>query len=125
MKIRIKQNMFSFFGRKYVVYQEKKKLFSIRRLWLTPIPKYKIKDLRSNTVIGKIQNKFLSFRANAKITLPSGIYAFDQESMGNKKYACKQLDGAMDQYVIKGHEGFECSVLKMTIRLADGQRIGL
>jgi uncharacterized protein YxjI len=112
MEIFIKQNMFSFFGRKYIVYANGEKRYSIRRLWLTPLPKYKIKDSRTNTVIGTIQNKFLYFRAHAKIILNSGNYAFEQKSLGSKKYSCKQLEGAMDQYEIKGHEGFECSIFK-------------
>lgn len=112
MEIVIKQNMFSFFGRKYIVSEKRKKLFSIRRMWLMPLPKYKIKDLRTKKVIGTIQNKFLYFRAHARIVLPSGKFAFEQESMGNKKYSCKQLEGALDQYKINGHEGFECSIFK-------------
>ncbi len=112
MKIFVKQDKITIFGRRFVVYQNKKKLYSIRRLWLTPIPKYVIKEYSSGKIIGRMQNKFLSFRGNAVISIPSGQFKFDQEAISSMKYSCKRIDGEAEEYNLKGNKGFTGSIYK-------------
>ena len=112
MKIFVKQDKITLFGRRYVVYQNKKKLYTIRRLWLTPIPKYAITEYHSGKRIGRMQNKFLSFRGNAVISIPSGQFKFDQEAIYSMKYSCKRIGGMTEEYKLKGNKGFTGSIYK-------------
>jgi uncharacterized protein YxjI len=112
MKVFVKQDKITIFGRRYVVYQDKKKLFTIQRLWLTPIPKYVITEYSSGERIGRIQNKFLTLRGNAVISIPNGNFKFEQESINSMKYTCKVIGKETDNYDLKGHKGFTGSIYK-------------
>lgn len=112
MKVFVKQDKITIFGRRYVVFKGKKKILVIRRLWLTPIPKYKITEYDSGKVIGRMQNKFLSFRGNANIFLPNGSFKFDQEGFNSMKYECKPLADPNVTYQLRGNKGFSGSIYK-------------
>ncbi len=113
MKILVKQNKITIFGRQYNVYQNKKKLFTIRRLWPTLIPKYVITENPSGKRIGGIQNKFLSLTANAMISLPSGEYKFNQEGMNSMNYTCSNsTKEGSDIFNLSGNKGFSGSIYK-------------
>lgn len=112
MKVYVKQDKITFFGRRYVVFNGKKKILVIRRLWLTPIPKYKITEYATGKELGKMQNKFLSFRGNANITLPNGTFKFDQESINSMKYECNSLADPSTHYQLQGNKGFSGSIYK-------------
>lgn len=112
MKVFVKQDKITIFGRRYVIYQNEKKRFTIRRLWLTPIPKYVITEHLSGIKIGMIRNKFLSLRANAVISIPSGDFKFEQESIKSMKYTCIATTKETEKYNLKGHKGFTGSIYR-------------
>jgi len=112
MKIFVKQDKITIFGRRYVIYQNNNKLYTIRRLWLTPLPKYVINEYSSGRKIGKIQNNFFSFRGNAMISIPSGQFKFEQETFNSMKYTCKRISEKNEEYELIGNKGFTGSIYK-------------
>lgn len=112
MKILIKQDRISLFGRFYTVYKDNKKLYSIWRVWLNPIPKYIITEYPTENKIGSIRGKFFSLRANATISIPSGDYQFEQKKLTVMQYFCKSINEGSDLYKLAGTKGLGGSIYK-------------
>lgn len=112
MKVYVKQDKITFFGRRYVVFMGRKKVLVIRRLWMTPIPKFKITEYATGKELGTMENKFLSFRGNANISLPNGTFKFDQKSINSMRYECRSLVDSPTQYLLQGNKGFSGSIYK-------------
>jgi hypothetical protein len=112
MKIFVKQDKITIFGRRYVIYEGRRKIYSIRRLWLTPIPKYVIKDSKADQKIGSIRNRFLAFKGDAVISIPNGSFKFDQDGFGSMKYSCKSISNPNEIFELRGHKGHDGSIFK-------------
>lgn len=119
MQILIKQDKIPFFGRRYVVIKERRKLYEIRKAWPNPIPAYKISEFQSGKVIGNMQNKFLSLRAHAALLLPSGEYTFEQASIGAMSFECVRTSPApQSTYKLQGAKGLTGAIYQ------DGEQVG-
>lgn len=112
MRIIIEECAVSLLGREYWVTIDKQIIYRIRRLMLSATPKFVIIDDCTDKKIGAIQNKLLSLKANAIISIPSGKYKFDQKAINSMTYTCQQLSGGDDKYVIQGHKAFCGSIFR-------------
>lgn len=112
MRIIIEECAVSILGREYWVTMNKQIIYRIRRLTLSPTPKFVIIDDFTDKKIGAFQNKFLSLTADAIITIPGGKYKFDQKEINSMTYTCHQFIGGNDEYVIQGHKAYCGSIFK-------------
>lgn len=119
MKIVIKQNKIKIFGSRYTAFQGEKKLFVIQRLFLSLFPIYKIVDYLTGERIGIIQNKLFALRGSAIISIPTGAFNFEQESVRSMKYRCEEINGFASSYELNGNSGFTGSITKNNVQIGE------
>jgi len=112
MRIIIEECAVSVLGREYWVTIDKQIIYRIRRSMLSAKPKFVIIDDVTDKKIGAFQNKLLSLKADAIITVPSGKYKFDQKEINSMTYTCHQFIGGDDKYVVQGHKAYCGSIFK-------------
>ncbi len=111
MKVYVKQDKISFFGRRFIVYENQLALYSIKRRWLVIKPKYNITDYQTGEKIGTLENKLGSFKANALINLPNATFKFDQpEGLNSMFYKAFNLGEENLNFVFRGNKGYSGSI---------------